>query len=102
MEIKFERISQSEKWGTYASGMASTDCKFEQKYGFFEAKMLHVYPDGKQSAFWMMPNGGTLGRGTPDGTANDGAEIDIFEGNKQSGRYATNYHYDGYGKYHKR
>ena len=66
--------------------------------------MIHVFPDGKQSAFWMMPNGGTFnwGKGPPTGNAQNGAEIDILEGNRQSEQYATNIHYDGYGPYHKR
>ena len=66
--------------------------------------MIHVFPDGKQSAFWMMPNGGTFnwGKGPPTGNAKNGAEIDILEGNRQTEQYATNIHYDGYGPYHKR
>ena len=62
LEIKFVREKQTEKWGHYSSGNINTDCLFEQTYGFFEAKIQHVFPDGKQSAFWMMPNGGTLGK----------------------------------------
>ena len=43
----------------------------------------------------------SLASGAPNGNAADGAEIDIYEGNRQSNRYATNVHFDGYGKFHK-
>ena len=49
-------------------------------------------------AFWMMPEGnGMASKTTPDGTANDGAEIDIVEGNKLHA-YSLGLHWDGYAK----
>ena len=68
---------------TLSSGNINSDCKFEQKFGFFEARIRIVRPDAKQSAFWLMPNGGIMknkwGTG-PTGNAAKGAEIDILEG----------------------
>ena len=62
LEMKFRREWKSENGGVYSAPHINTDCKFEQTYGFFEAKIKHVFPDGKQSAFWMMPNKGLLGK----------------------------------------
>jgi beta-glucanase (GH16 family) len=45
----------------------------------------------------MMPLNGTKPDGIAEATANDGAEIDILEGNRQSESYSTNIHWDGYG-----
>jgi hypothetical protein len=45
---------------------------------------MHVIkPNGHQTAFWMMPEGNRMKtKEGVDGTANDGAEIDILEGTK--------------------
>jgi beta-glucanase (GH16 family) len=61
--------------------------------------MHFVKPNGYQTAFWMMPNKGTsmTNAGPHDGTANDGAEIDIIEGNRVV-RYSLGLHWDGYAK----
>jgi hypothetical protein len=50
----------------------------------------------------MMPDqdGGLTPNGVIDGTAHDGAEIDIFEGVQNSDKYWTGLHYDGYGDSH--
>lgn len=59
-----------------------------------------AHPDGHQSAFWLMPDGGIIPGGVADGTADDGAEIDIVEANRQTPAYTTNLHWDGYGEHH--
>ena len=39
-----------------SSGHINSDCKFAQQYGFFEARIKVVYPEGRQSAFWLNSN----------------------------------------------
>jgi beta-glucanase (GH16 family) len=83
---------------TYMAGRFNSNKKFAPTYGYFETKMHLVKPDGYQTAFWMMPEGKGMASATiPDGTANDGAEIDIVEGNKL-GSYSLGLHWDGYAK----
>jgi beta-glucanase (GH16 family) len=60
---------------------------------------MHIIkPNGHQTAFWMMPVGdGMKAPEGVDGTANDGAEIDIIEGTKANA-YSLGLHWDGYAK----
>ncbi len=83
----------------YNAGRFNSRNKFAPIYGFLECRMHVVKPNGHQTAFWMMPQGG-IGMKTPegvDGTANDGAEIDIVEGTKKDA-YSLGLHWDGYVK----
>lgn len=83
---------------TYMAGRFNSNKKYAPTYGYFETRMHLVKPDGYQTAFWMMPEGkGMASTTTPDGTANDGAEIDIVEGNKLRS-YSLGLHWDGYAK----
>ncbi len=84
----------------YSSGRYDTKDKFEMAYGYWECQMHIVNPNGYQTAFWMMPNAGTSPNNVFDGTANDGSEIDIIEGRKQTDFYSTGIHWDGYGANH--
>ena len=86
----------------YYVGRFNSKDKYSTAYGFFETKMHVVKPNGYQTAFWMMPNSGTsmTNAGPHDGTANDGAEIDIIEGNKLN-TYSCGLHWDGYDVDHK-
>ncbi len=87
----------------YAAGRMNSKGKFSTTYGYLECKIHLVKPDGYQTAFWMMPvaDGPMSNAGTKDGTANDGAEIDIVEGNKLT-TYSNGLHWDGYAApYHK-
>lgn len=83
----------------YYAGRFNSQGKYATTYGFLEARMHFVKPNGYQTAFWMMPNSGTsmTNAGPHDGTANDGAEIDIIEGNRVV-RYSLGLHWDGYAK----
>lgn len=86
----------------YYAGRVNTQNKFATTYGYFECRMKIVKPEGYQIAFWMMPAGDGMKSTTPaDGTANDGAEIDIIEACKLSNTYSSGMHYDGYGDDHK-
>lgn len=94
-------LKDSTKEDTYYAGRVDSRGKYAPTYGFFEAKMHFVKPNGHQTAFWMMPEG--KGMSVPDGvdsTANSGAEIDIIEGNKTH-TYSCGLHWDGYGAAHK-
>ena len=84
----------------YFAGRFNSKNKFATTYGYLECRMHLVKPDGYQTAFWMMPNGegNTAPNGVKDGTANDGAEIDIVEGNKMADAYSSGLHWDGYAK----
>jgi beta-glucanase (GH16 family) len=95
----YYRKSKTED-NTYFAGRFNSKKKFETTYGYLEARMHLVKPDGYQTAFWMMPDqeGLTAPKGVTDGTANDGAEIDIIEGNKAGDTYSTGLHWDGYAK----
>jgi beta-glucanase (GH16 family) len=83
----------------YYAGRFNSQGKYATTYGFLEARMHLVKPNGYQTAFWMMPNSGTSmsNAGPHDGTANDGAEIDIVEGNRLKS-YSLGLHWDGYAK----
>lgn len=84
----------------YFVGRINSKDKYSTTYGFFETRMHVVKPNGYQTAFWLMPNSG-LGMsnagpaGGHDGTAADGAEMDIIEGNKLN-TYSCGLHWDGY------
>jgi beta-glucanase (GH16 family) len=96
--IYYSKASEINDSAYYAGRVISKD-KYAPTYGFLEARMHLVKPNGYQTAFWMMPNQGTsmTNAGPHDGTANDGAEIDIVEGNRLK-RYSLGLHWDGYAK----
>ena len=98
--INYSKASAINSKAYYAGRFNSKD-KYSTTYGFFEARMHVVRPNGYQTAFWMMPNSGTSmsNAGPHDGTANDGAEIDIVEGNKLN-TYSCGLHWDGYDTAH--
>jgi beta-glucanase (GH16 family) len=85
---------------TYYAGRFNSSKKYAPTYGFIETRMHIVRPNGYQMAFWMMPDqeSSLTPNGVKDGTANDGAEIDIIEGRLDSDSYSTGLHWDGYSK----
>lgn len=104
INIYYRKASAISSNAYYAGRFNSKD-KYSTAYGFFETKMHVVKPDGHQTAFWLMPNSGLgMTNAGPlaghDGTAADGAEIDIIEGNKLN-TYSCGLHWDGYGAAHK-
>jgi beta-glucanase (GH16 family) len=83
---------------TYMAGRFNSKGKYAPTYGFMESRIHLIKPNGYQMAFWMMPEGNGMASSTPkDGTANDGAEIDIVEGNKLNA-FSNGIHWDGYAK----
>jgi beta-glucanase (GH16 family) len=81
----------------YNAGRFTSRKKYAPTYGFLETRMHVVKPNGHQTAFWMMPEGKGMSNEGVDGTANDGAEIDIVEGIKANA-YSLGLHWDGYAK----
>lgn len=82
----------------YNAGRFHSKGKYAPIYGFLECRMHVVKPNGHQTAFWMMPEGnGMKTKEGVDGTANDGAEIDIVEATKANA-FSLGLHWDGYEK----
>ncbi len=75
----------------YVSGMLSTETYFEQKYGFFEARLRLPHGPGIWPAFWLLASRDH----TPEGRPAWPPEIDIMEyTGKQRGIYHTSVHWD--------
>ena len=89
----------------YAAGYIHTYGKFEQLYGYFEARMKLPTARGLWPAFWMMPDRGPAAgsEGARASTYAPGMEIDIMEHVTDwgLGRYNIATHWDGYGADHK-
>jgi hypothetical protein len=85
-----------EREGLLYDGAIDTQGRFEQAYGYFEARMKLHRHDGHWPAFWLMPDD----FGDEPGTARDGAEIDIMEKPWAEGATADNVnhalHWDAY------
>lgn len=79
------------------NGSIQTYNKYHTKYGYFEARIkVGDASKGTHTAFWLQgPNMGNV-----DGTANDGAEIDIFETAWTGDFTKSVVHIDGYGANH--
>ncbi len=82
---------------TMHCGSIHTANKYQTKYGYFEARIkIADAAKGTHTAFWLQgPNMGNV-----DGTANDGAEIDIFESAWLQDYTKSVVHIDGYGANH--
>ena len=81
---------------TYTGAEIDTAGKFGFAFGTLEAR-VHMPPTtGHLGAVWLNTN--TIHR--VDGTARDGAEIDVVETNYQGDRYSATIHWDGYGADH--
>lgn len=82
----------------YYSYMMYTRDFHEQKYGYFEVRCILPKGSGQWAAFWM----NSRNMENVDGSAADGAEIDIFESPYYHKTLFHNYissnvYYDGYG-----
>ncbi|WP_372755768.1 discoidin domain-containing protein [Mariniflexile sp.] len=91
--LKVNKINGS----SMTNGSINTYQKYHTMYGYFEARIkVGDASKGTHTAFWLQgPNMGNV-----DGTANDGAEIDIFE-TAWTGDYTKSVvHIDGYGAHH--
>lgn len=86
------------------SGSIFTQYLFEKKFGYFECRCKCPGAEGLWGAFWMLARGIE----NVDGTANDAAEMDIFESQAYAypialmhNSVSSTIHYDGYGVDHK-
>jgi beta-glucanase (GH16 family) len=91
--------------GTHYTGMIGTQGKFEQAFGYWEARIQLFDSPGMWSAYWVQSP--TVGNPIGD-TVKAGTEIDIFEHrvmNQWGGNIEDTLdhalHWDGYGAYHK-
>jgi beta-glucanase (GH16 family) len=96
------RITTFTEDGKHLTGFLSTDGRFEQVQGYFEARIRFSSVPGMWSAFWMMPK--TYGRSKDPAKADiDGVEIDIVEHLTQfGGHFDSTIHWGGYGAPHQR
>ncbi|MEZ0391337.1 MAG: DNRLRE domain-containing protein [Pseudobdellovibrionaceae bacterium] len=79
-------------------GLGNMDNKFDQLYGFFEARAMVPPTNQTLFAFWMH---NWPGMGNVDGTGRDGTEIDVVESAYRSDLTQSTLHIDGYGADHK-
>ena len=79
-------------------GSINSDNKFEGLYGYYETRIdIAEASKGTHTAFWLTGDN----QGRIDGTANDGAEIDVFESAWLEDYTKAVLHIDGYGNDHK-
>lgn len=90
--------------GTHYTGWLGSNGKFENCFGYWEARIRYNSSPGMWSAFWLQPYG-INNVGDPAG---NGTEIDISEHRRQDSggadmrnKSAINVHWDGYGADHK-
>lgn len=89
--------------GVHNTGMIATQGKFEQTFGYYEARMKFHSTPGQWSAFWLQsPTYGAIGD-----PATIGMEIDVVEhraANRNDldirNRYSSATHWDGYDAAH--
>lgn len=88
--------------GTDAYGGSRVDSqgKFDFTFGTIEYA-IHVPPTiGHLVAAWLQATNGLTPGGVVDGTARDGAEIDIVETFSTQNEFGVTIHWDGYGEDH--
>ncbi len=82
---------------TMYCGSVNSKNKYETMYGYFETRIkVADASKGTHTAFWFHGQG----MSNVDGTANDGAEIDVFESAWLGDYTKSVIHIDGYGKHH--
>jgi beta-glucanase (GH16 family) len=85
---------------SYGGGRIDTQGKFGLTFGTIEYS-IHIPPtQGHLAAAWLQAVNGLTPGGVVDGTARDGAEIDILESFSASDQYGVTIHWDGYGADH--
>jgi beta-glucanase (GH16 family) len=81
---------------TYTGGLIDSRGKFDYTYGTLEARVRFPPTQGHLGAVWVLPTEGLSPGGVYDGTARDGAEMDIVETNTQADQYAVSLHWDSF------
>jgi beta-glucanase (GH16 family) len=97
------RIKTYTEGGTHYTGWIGSQGKYENCFGYWEARVRYRSSQGMWSAFWLQPYG-INSIGDPAG---NGTEIDIAEhrsrdsgGANLTNSLAMNVHWDGYGASH--
>lgn len=86
----------------YSGGRIDSQGKFDYTHGTLEARVhTPAKTNGHLAAVWLQADAGLTPGGAIDGTARDGAEIDVTETNYQADKYSVTLHWDGYGADHK-
>ena len=98
------RIKTYTEGGTHYTGWIGSQGKYENAFGYWEARIRYNSSQGMWSAFWLQPYG-INSIGDPAG---NGTEIDIAEhrsrdsgGANLTNSLAMNVHWDGYGADHR-
>lgn len=98
------RIKTYTEGGTHYTGWIGSQGKYENAFGYWEARIRYNSSQGMWSAFWLQPYG-INSVGDPAG---NGTEIDIAEhrsrdagGGNLTNNMTMNVHWDGYGADHK-
>ncbi|MBS2213928.1 family 16 glycosylhydrolase [Carboxylicivirga mesophila] len=87
-----------EDYNTMHCGSVNSNNLYETQYGYFEARMkIADASKGTHTAFWFQGDN----QSNVDGTANDGAEIDVFESAWMEDYTKSVIHIDGYGADHR-
>jgi beta-glucanase (GH16 family) len=89
--------------GTHYTGMIGTQGRFEQAYGWFEARIRFEDAPGMWSAFWLQsPDMGSfLGDPGRAGVEMDVVEHDLFTSVSTEPTWHAALHWDGYGPEHR-
>ncbi|MFC6355538.1 glycoside hydrolase family 16 protein [Luethyella okanaganae] len=81
----------------YTGALIDSRGKFDYTYGTLEARVHTPYQtNGHLAAVWLLPTAGLAPGGVIDGTARDGAEMDIAETNYQADDYTISLHWDAF------
>jgi Glycosyl hydrolases family 16/Carbohydrate esterase, sialic acid-specific acetylesterase len=98
-------ITPMQKGSEYHGGMVSTQKTQQWTRGYFECRLQVTTEPGLNTAFWLQSDNISAldrGKGTPDDTQKNGAEVDICEYIARQGEVAHfNIHWNGYGKLHR-
>ncbi|NIA14724.1 MAG: family 16 glycosylhydrolase [Nitrospiraceae bacterium] len=82
----------------YTCGAVRSMGKFEQRYGFWEARCRFPTQPGHWPAFWLFSSPGV---GIVGNEGRDGTEIDIMEKPTRGSSIQHALHWDGYGEDHR-
>lgn len=85
---------------SYGGARVDTQGKFNFTFGTIEYRMYVPPTIGHLAAAWLQATNGLTPGGAVDGTARDGAEIDIAETFSTTDQYGVTVHWDGYGADH--
>ncbi|WP_157872165.1 glycoside hydrolase family 16 protein [Streptomyces silaceus] len=86
----------------FSGGRIDSQGKFTYTHGTLEARVhTPARTNGHLAAVWLQADAGLTPGGAVDGTARDGAEIDVTETNFQADTYSATLHWDGYGADHR-